>query len=103
MLARHGNTRRVDHIGFDALSPQPPRQPKAVPAGFVGHGDPIDPRLREDAARPGCFVAPAIQQLQQGRLVRRKFLQRLAVDPGTMPATSQLDWLISMTATSVLS
>ncbi len=76
MLARHGNTCRVDHISLDAASSQPPCQPKAVPAGFVGHRDPID-----RAACLGRFVPPAIQQLKQRRLIGRKFLQRLSVDP----------------------
>src|SRR6516162_7319894 len=76
MLARYGNTCRVDHISLDAASPQPPRQPEAVPAGFVGHRDPID-----RAACLGRFVPPAIQQLEQRRLIGRKFLQRLSVDP----------------------
>jgi hypothetical protein len=76
MLARDSDTGRVDDMSFNASSPQPPRQPKAVPAGFVGHRDPTD-----HVARLGRFVAPAMQQLEQGRFVRRKFLQRLAVDP----------------------
>jgi hypothetical protein len=28
MLARHGDTRRVDHVSFDAPSPQPPASQK---------------------------------------------------------------------------
>jgi hypothetical protein len=76
MLARHGDTCRVDHISLDAASSQPPRQPEAVPAGFVGHRDPID-----RAACLGRFVPPAIQQLEQRRLIGRKLLQRLSVDP----------------------
>jgi hypothetical protein len=34
VLARHGNTCRVDHLRLDAASPQPPRQPEAVPTGL---------------------------------------------------------------------
>jgi hypothetical protein len=94
MLARHGNTCRVDHISLDATSSQPPCQPEAVPAGFVGHRDPIN-----RAAWLGRFVPPAIQQLEQRRLIGRKFLQRLSVDPRNYAAaTSQVDRLISMTA-----
>jgi hypothetical protein len=76
MLARHGDTCRVDHMSFDTPSPQPSRQPEAIPAGFVGHRDPINctPRL-------GRLVAPAVQQLEQCRLIGRNFLQRLAIDP----------------------
>jgi hypothetical protein len=32
-------------------------------------------------ARSGRLVAPAVKQLEQRRLICRKFLQRLAVDP----------------------
>ena len=66
-LARHGNTCRVDHISLDAASSQPPCQPEAVPAGFVGHRDPI--------GRAACldrFVPPAIPQPEQRRLIGRK-------------------------------
>jgi hypothetical protein len=42
MLARHGNTCRVDDMSFDPLALQPSRQPETVPTGLVGHGDPID-------------------------------------------------------------
>jgi hypothetical protein len=55
VLARHRNTCRVDHLRLDAASPQPPRQPEAVPAGFVGHRNPIDP-----AACLGRLVPPAV-------------------------------------------
>ncbi len=76
MLTRHGDTCRVDHMSFDTPSPQPPRQPETIPAGFVGHGDPID-----GTTRLGRLLAPAVQELEQRRLIGRKFLQRLAVDP----------------------
>src|SRR6516164_7783772 len=81
LLARHGNTCRVDHMSLDASAPQPPRQPETVPAGFVGHGDPTD-----CTARLGRLAAPARQQLEERRLIGRKFLQRLAVDPWSYAA-----------------
>jgi hypothetical protein len=80
------------------VSPPPPRQPEAVPPGFVGHRNPID-----RAVHLGCFVPPARPYLEPHRLIRREFLQRLPLIPGTMPATSEVDWLISMTTMSVLS
>jgi hypothetical protein len=40
--------------------------------------------------------------MEQRRLIGRKLLQRLRLIRGTRPATSQLDWLISITTISVL-
>ena len=77
MLARDGDAGRVDHMGFDALPRQPPRQPEAIPAGLVGHRDPID-----RAASLGRLVAPAMQQPQQLSLDHGELLQRLAIDAG---------------------
>jgi hypothetical protein len=51
-LARDGNARRVDHMGLDALSLQPSRQPEAIPAGLVGHRDPIARARPVDAPEP---------------------------------------------------
>jgi hypothetical protein len=55
---------------------------------------------RDDTARRGRLGTPAIQQCQQCRGLGSKLLQRLAVDPRN---DTELDWLISMTAISVLS
>src|SRR4029077_12793647 len=63
-------------ISLNAEPWQPRCEPEAVPAGFVGHRDPID-----RAACLGRFVPPAIQQLEQRRLIGGKFLQPLSVDP----------------------
>jgi hypothetical protein len=76
MLVRHGNTCRVDDMSFDTLALQPSRQPQTIPG-----------RLRRPPIRlivlPALVasVAPAIQQLEQRRLIGRKFLQRLTIDP----------------------
>jgi hypothetical protein len=85
MLARYGDARWMDHVSFDTLPLQPPRQPETIAASFVGHCYPID-----DTARLGRLGTPAIQQRKQYRGLGGKFLQRLAVDPwndtGDQPA-----------------
>jgi hypothetical protein len=55
MLARYGDARWMDHVSFDTLSLQPPRQPETTAASFVGRGHPID-----DTARRGRLGTPAI-------------------------------------------
>ena len=65
MLARHGDARRVNHVGFDAMRPQPARQPKTIVAGLEGDG-----HARDRAAGPGRLALPAPQQLEQRLLVR---------------------------------
>ena len=86
MLARHGDTVAVDHLGFDAARPQPTRQPEAVAAGLEGDRNPADcaPGLRR-------LVPPAMQQPKQRRLASGQLFQRLAFDPGNnrrQPASS---------------
>jgi hypothetical protein len=39
---RYRDTRRVDHVRFDAARLEPARQPKAVAAGFEGQRNPCD-------------------------------------------------------------
>lgn len=60
MLARHGDTRGVNDVGFNAVKREPARQPEAVMTGFEGYGDALDRspillRLR----------SPLVHQLQQ--------------------------------------
>src|SRR5215813_5331423 len=85
MLARYGDTRWMDHVSFDTLSLQPPRQPETIAASFVGHCHSID-----DTACLGRLGTPAIQQRKQYCGLGSKFLERLAVDPrnntGDQPA-----------------
>ena len=76
MLARHGDARRVNHVGFDAMRPQPARQPKTIAAGLEGDG-----HARDRAAGPGRLALPAPQQLEQRLLVRLELLQWMAFDP----------------------
>jgi hypothetical protein len=59
VLARHGDARRMDDVGFEAACPQPPSQPEAVTAGLEREGDPSD--------RPASLhrlVPPPLDQLQ---------------------------------------
>ena len=60
-----------------------------------------DSHARDHAAGPGRLVLPASQQLEQRLLVASSFFSGWRSIPGTIAATSQLDWLISMTAMSI--
>src|SRR5262249_32354753 len=95
MFARYRNARRVDHIGLDLTGAQPARQLEAVAASLIGHSDPLD-----DLAGLIGFLLPTMQKLQQSMLIGRELWRSI---PGTIPATSQLDWPISITAINVAS
>jgi hypothetical protein len=75
VLAGHRNTRSMDDVGLDGARLQPARQPESVPSGLIGADDPPD-------RPPGlaCFIAPALQLLQQSARIGIKLLQRLARD-----------------------
>ena len=77
MFARDGDAVGMDHMGFDAVRPQPPGQPEAVAPGLKGDRDPVD--AAADLLR---FAAPAMQQPQQSCLVRFQLLCRVPLDPG---------------------
>src|SRR6516225_4229285 len=94
MLARHRYTRCVNDIGLDAARLEPARQPEAVTASLEGDRSALDP-----ASCLLRFLSPSMQQLQQCALVDR--FNGWRSTPGTIPATSQLDRLISMTVISV--
>src|SRR5580704_6641621 len=88
----------MDHVSLDATRLKPARQPKAVAAGLEGNRDP-----RDRAAGPDRLIPPAMQQGKQPFWARLQLLARLTLNPGKHAgATSQLDWLISMTAMIVL-
>ena len=75
MFARHGYARCMNDVGLDVACHEPARQPEAVPAGLEGDSDACDP--------VSCllgFIAPSMQQLQQGVLVDGELLQRLTLD-----------------------
>src|SRR3954453_22565982 len=91
VLAGDGDARRVDDVGLDLARPQPARQPEAVPAGLEG-----DREAGGGASRLGRLVPPAMQEAEQGVLVRLELLQRVAIearhDAGDEPArAAQLD------------
>jgi hypothetical protein len=87
----------MDHIGFDVAGSQPARQPKAVATGLISDGD-----ARDRAPSFGRFVLPAVQSAKQRASSGLIFFSGWRAIPGTTAATSQLDWLISMTAMRVL-
>ena len=98
VFTRYRYARCVDNVGLDAACPEPARQPETIPAGLEGNCSAFD--------LASCFLSfltPAIEKLQQCALVDRGFFNGWRSTPGTMPATSQLDKLISITAISVLS
>ena len=88
----------MNDIDFDAMCAEPTGQPEPVATSLEGDDDAGDPVTGLDGV-----VAPAMQQMQQRVLVGRELLQRIAANAGTIAATSQLDWLISMTTINVLS
>ena len=69
------NARGMDHVRLHPASPQPARQPEAVPAGFEGYADTLD-------HAPGFhrLVPPALQQPKQCLRIRNLFLHRLALE-----------------------
>ena len=67
----------MNDIRFDPTGAQPARQPEAVAAGLEGNDN-----ARDGAAGLDGFVTPAMQQLEQGFLVRCELLQWIARDTG---------------------
>src|SRR5262245_53442486 len=59
MLTRYRDTRRVDHISFNAAHAQPARQPEAVTASLERDHGSLDRMAGLD-----CLVPPALQQTQ---------------------------------------
>src|SRR3954464_5014961 len=75
MLARDGDAGRVNDMSFDAVSPEPARQPEAIAAGLKGHGG--------GAGLPAGLAGllpPAVEELEKGVLVRRELFERLTLD-----------------------
>ena len=70
---------------------QPARQPEAVAAGLIGDDNPVD-----RVAGLRRFIAPTMQELQEGVAVCIEFLLRIAFEPwhdaGNQPTRlAQLD------------
>ena len=98
VLARYGYTRCVNDVGFDAACLEPARQPETVPASLEGDCNAFDPA--------SCFLASSrhrCSSFSNALSSTASFFNGWRSTPGTIPATSQLDWLISMTAISVTS
>jgi hypothetical protein len=84
MFPRNCHTRGIDNVLLYPTRLKATRQPKAVAAG------------------PDRLVAPAMQQRKQPFWAWLQLLARLPLDAGKHAGTSQLEWLISMTAMIVL-
>jgi hypothetical protein len=88
----------MDDMGLDAVRPQPTRQPEAVP-----------PAWKATAIR--VMLRPALVASSRQRSSTRNsspssgasFFSGCHSTPGTIAPTSQLAWLISITAINVLS
>ena len=76
-------------MDLDVARPEPARQPEAVTAGLEGDSDAFDP------------VSCLLRFLALSSTA--SFFNGERSMPGTIPATSQLDWPISITAISVAS
>ena len=65
----------MDDISLNVAHPQPAREPKAIPSGFIGDNDAL-------YRMPGllCLLAPAMQELQQRLLICVELFERLAFD-----------------------
>src|SRR4051794_41763400 len=80
MLAGDGHAGRVNDMSFDAVSPEPARQPEAIAASLEGNGDAAD--LPASLTR---LCAPAVEELEKSVLVRREFLEWMTRDPSDDP------------------
>src|SRR5882672_11415095 len=87
----------MDDKGLDTASAQPTGQPESIPAGLESQNDPSDHST--DFHR---MIPPTLHQTQQRVGSGSNFFKGRLSMPGTTPAASQLDWLISSTTTMVL-
>jgi hypothetical protein len=70
----------VNDISFNAVSPQPACQPEAVSASLEGDGNAADL-----SAGLAGLLAPAVEELEEGVLVRSEFLERMTGNPRDSP------------------
>src|SRR3981189_2459358 len=85
----------MDDKGLDTASAQPTGQPESIPAGLESQNNPTDHSTDFHRMIPPTKRSSAVgsgSNFFKGRLPM----------PGTTPAASQLDWLISSTTTMVL-
>src|SRR5215203_2007165 len=59
MLTRDGDARRMNDMDLDLVRTQPACQPEAIATGLKCNGDALD-----GASSLGCFLPPAMQELQ---------------------------------------
>ncbi len=97
VLTRHRNARRMHDVSFDAASPQPPRQPEPVPTSLESEDHPRHRPVRLSSPDP-ANVSTSCSSAAGSGLTSSSGRRST---PGTTPAASQLDWLISRTATNV--
>src|SRR5271168_3888463 len=94
MLARHRYTRCVNDVGLDAARLEPARQPEAVTASLEGDCNALDPAFSASSCHRCSSFSNALSSTAS-------FFNGWRSTPGKIPATSQLDRLISMTVISV--
>jgi hypothetical protein len=85
----------MNNVSLDALRGEPTRQPEAVGSGLERDGDTCDPAA--------LFLGQRFNRFSNACSSIASFFSGWRSTPGTMPATSQLDWLISITAITVAS
>src|SRR5882762_4847429 len=88
----------MDDKGLNTASAQPTGQPESIPAGLESQNDPSDHSTAPFIARSR---QPSTKRSSAVGSGSNFFKGRLSM-PGTTPAASQLDWLISSTTTIVL-
>ena len=96
MFALHRHTRRVNDVGLNVACTEPARQPEAVPGGIESDSDAFDPCP--------AFAASSRHQcsnFSNALSSTTSFFNGWRSTPGTMPATSQLYRLSSITAISM--
>src|SRR5437763_3410394 len=99
MLPRYRDTRGMDHVRLYSTRRKPARQPEAVAASFEGSAIRVIVRPALTASSRQRCSRPSSRSGGLGS----SFLRGWRSMPGSIPATSQLDWLISTTAMIVLS
>jgi hypothetical protein len=87
----------MNDVHLNAMNPQPPRQPKAVPSRLIGEGN----------GPPFGLSSPPLiasaHQPQQRIGIGSSFFRGRRSTPGTIPVTSQLASLISTTTVRLVS
>ena len=80
----------MDNVGLNTARAQPARQPEPVASGLVADDNALD-------------LATRYKSFSSASSSAWSFLSGWRLTPGTIAATSHFDWLISITAMTVLS